>query len=131
MDGRWVFIEWDAEWGMGLTPDGWQADSIRVLLGKRAPLRDLFAALIKNGEYRAYFRSEVDRYLEGDLSPENVRRHVDREAEAVRPVIPSELRTNAAGFTPEIWEANVETLRRFADNRGKVFRRLVARALEE
>jgi hypothetical protein len=130
--GKWIFLSWDAEWGLGLTPQGYTSDSFRATFDRQErviPIRDLLAALLESAEYRAYLRKETERHLAGALGADNVRRHVDRNAAAIRPLIARELQANAGGFPPEIWERSVETVRAFAGRRGPYFRRLVERWL--
>ena len=126
-DSKWIFLSWDAEWGLGLTPGGFKSDSLRAMLlrKERSLIRDLFVGLLENEEYRAYFRKEVDRHLEGALRSENVSRHIASNARAIRAAIPAELEANAPGFTADMWERNVESLTAFATRRGPYFRRLV------
>jgi hypothetical protein len=128
---KWVFLSWDNEWGMGLTPPGYQADSYAVLLAKKGQIRDLFFALLTSEEYRKYFLREVERHLVGALSPERVEKHIEEEVKAVNAVIPAELRRNAPAFSTAVWRQNVETLRRFAAARGSFFRELSAWKLGE
>jgi hypothetical protein len=127
--GQWVFLSWDAEWGLGHTPAGYGADSLRVFLSKRGQIRDLLAALLQNASYRSYFLREVDRYLEGPLSVENVLHRVDEEAARVEPFIPEELSHFAPAYEMKDWERNVEIVRRFARKRGPIFRRLMHETL--
>jgi hypothetical protein len=126
---RWIFIEWDAEWGMGLTPESYTADSYAFMMSRPAQIRDLFVGLLQNEEYRKFYKSEVARHLGGALKAENVLKHINLQAAAVTPLIPLELRTNARGFDFRLWQRNVELLRQFAARRGPYFARLTDRAL--
>jgi spore coat protein CotH len=54
-DGKWFFLTWDAEYSLGLRPQGYQANSIAYMMSpngrRRGPggtyLRLLFSALVK------------------------------------------------------------------------------------
>ena len=127
---KWSFLCWDLEWGLGHTPTGYQASSIRTMLAKRSPIRDLFAALIASPAYREYFRKEAARHLEGALRPEKVDEHVTRHRDRIAPVIPHELRTQGHGYAFGAWERNVEVVRNFARRRAKHFARIVESSLD-
>ena len=124
---RWVFFCWDAEWGMGLNPSGWRADSFRFIVGKKGRIRDLFVELWKHREYRERFREAARAALAGPLSPENVEATVRRHFEQLRPVIEDELETLAPRYSVARWVQNVQVVHDFARRRQSVFRRLVER----
>ena len=128
---KWIFLCWDAEWGMGHTPTGWAADSFKTLFDKTGVIRGLLFALFKDPEYRKSFRADVERYLSGALSPENVAKRVNEEEARVAPFMPLELRVNAQGFSERDWRNNVEILRVFGANRKAKFLQLTERALEK
>ncbi len=122
-DGRWFFLSWDAEWGIGLRPWGWRSDAGMALLGNGGGgvIRDLFQALLSNATYRRYLLQEVARHLEGALRSENVLARIARERERIEPVMEAEL---DEFFRPDAlrdWARNVEEMERFAKNRGPVF----------
>jgi hypothetical protein len=124
-DGRWIFLSWDAEFGLGLMRPGVNADTFQHVLtssDNRGPtaFRILLTGLLENDRYRKYFVSELDRYLAGVLSPENVVAHVDRLAAIIRPDVKEEL-TRTAAQTDD-WEANLEQLRNTILQRGPALR---------
>jgi len=125
-DGRWIFLSWDTEWGLGLNPGGFQAASFDALIhGRRGGvIRDLFQALLASETYRAYLRKQIDGHLAGALRPERVLQHIEREARIIRPFMEAELATFTDGFDLSDWERNLDAVRRFARGRGEFFREL-------
>ncbi len=121
-DGRWVFLTWDTEWGLGLNPGGHQAASFDALLHRRGGvIRDLFQGLLASETYRTYLRKEIEDHLAGALRPERVLEHIEREARTIRPFMEEELAAFTDGFGMSDWERNLETVRRFARGRGEFF----------
>ncbi len=121
--GRWMFLEWDAEWGMGLRPWGYQADAARALVSNAGGglIRDLFEGLIASEKYRRHFLEEVRRHLRGALDPERVLRHVHRQRDLVAPVMEREIETFFRSGGHADWLRNVREVERFARLRGEVF----------
>ncbi len=93
--GRWIFMCWDSEWGLGYrhphkgdAPTDIDLDPYAFMDSGGASghslIRKLFMALLSNPGYRDYYQAEVKRYLSGPLSSKNilgrVRGHRDRIA---------------------------------------------------
>jgi hypothetical protein len=129
--GRWIFLSWDAEWGLGLRPSGWEADSFLYHLAQRNSIRDLLAALLGHRKYRAFFLEKVKEHLEGALRPEKVLAHLARNREAIAPVMEEELRRFAGGYSLDSWRTNVARAESFARERGGVFLRQMESHLSE
>lgn len=122
-DGRWIFLSWDAEFGIGLIPSGHSADSLEFALGRNGYIREIFESLLGNAEYRRYFAHEVDRHVWSVLSGDNVLAHIDRLVDRVTPDIREEFA--AFGRSEGDFLRNVDEMREFARWRGPVFQRLV------
>ena len=134
-DGKWLFLSWDAEFGLGLRPHGYQTDSIAYLMARngsrRGPggpyIRQLFHALLKSPEYRKYFVSEAERHLAGALEPSRVLDHIQLQVNRIDAVMATECDDFAPGYDYDDWRQNVETVKNFARHRGRFFRSLLAR----
>ena len=127
-DGKWIFLNWDAEFILGLDATFEGANTFHAVfrsndnLGPTA-FRVLLSRLLKDPRYRNEFADEVDRYLEGVLSPTNVITHARRLATSIRPDVREELaRTNGR---QEDWEANLEHLHATIRERGPQVRHQV------
>jgi hypothetical protein len=131
--GKWIFLSWDAEWALGLNPEGVSNDSFDFLFrrGRKAgTIGQLFLALVaQSATYRSYFRSEVARHLAGALRPANVLRHVDRQEALVAPAMEAEIATFAPGYSFGSWQRNIDSMRAFARERGEHFVRHVEQHL--
>jgi hypothetical protein len=123
-DGRWIFLSWDAEFGIGLIPGGFSTDTFSHVLSRAdASLTTILTALLENRRYRAFFLAEVERHLNGALSPENVMAHIRQQRALIAPDVPEECAL--AGQTVAAWERNVQTLEVFAQNRNTVMRNFI------
>ena len=122
--GRWRFLSWDAEWGIGLSPTGFSRDTYAHVVGsrKKGTIRDIFVALVNNAGYTEYFQSEVERYLDGPLSPENVIEKIIRHQGEIAPLMPLECTVVARGNSPLNWIRGIQSLVQFAQNRPRHFR---------
>jgi CotH protein/chitobiase/beta-hexosaminidase-like protein len=120
---RWIFLVWDAEWGMGLRPWGFQADAAQALVFNQGGglIRDLFRELIANPKYRSYFLDELHRQLRSALAPESVLRAVERQKGLVDPVMKREIDTFFRQGAYSTWLRNVQEMETFARMRGPVF----------
>ena len=122
-EGRWIFLSWDAEFGIGLIPSGYTADSLTFALGQGGYLRDCLQGLIENAGYRDFFASEVDRHIFFSLRPANVQTHIERLRAAIAPDMPEEVQLT--GNTLAQWQNNINTTRTFAGNRSAFYRSAV------
>jgi hypothetical protein len=125
-DGRWIFLSWDAEFGIGLIPGGYSSDSFAFTLSRTGYVRDIFDGFLRSPTYRAYFLSELDRHLAGALRPQSVLAHIRRLGNLASPGMPQEVQF--FGRTYNDWLVNVAAMETFATNRGTVFRNFVRNA---
>ncbi len=123
--GRWIFLSWDAEWGLGWRDPGYNDELFSFVLSKagRGVIPDLFNTLVGYEEYRRFFEERAERHLEAALSPANALAHVERHRARIDPLIAEEIARFAPGHSPARWRANVERVRHFVANRGAYFRR--------
>jgi hypothetical protein len=121
--GRWRFLSWDAEWGIGLIPQGFAADSYAHVTGTKGTIRDLFVALAASAGYAEYFQKEVERHLEGALSAENVIEKIRLHQGEIAPLMPLECTFVAPGNSPAAWMRGIQRLVDFARGRPEHFRR--------
>ncbi len=95
LGGKWRFLCWDAEWGLGLNPSGYSEDSLSFALQRGGVLTDLFRALFQNAGYRTEFEAALERALAGPLAPDAVVARIEAEADAIDPAMRHELATLA------------------------------------
>ncbi|MBN1422226.1 MAG: CotH kinase family protein [Planctomycetes bacterium] len=123
-DGKWIFLSWDAEFGIGLIPGGWSSDTFAHVFSKNtASLTVIFSALLENPGYRRYFLDELDRQLAGALAPENVLAHIRRLRGTIAPDMSRECAL--AGQSVQTWRNNVAVLETFAGARNPIILRYV------
>ena len=119
-EGKWLFLCWDAEFGVGLIPGGYTANSLDFVVGRNGYIRDVFVNLLDSPLYQAYFLEELDRHLQGPLRSDLVARDIGLLEDIVTPDIPEE--TAFFNRTLANWQNNVDTMLTFARNRNQVFR---------
>lgn len=122
-DGKWIFLSWDAEFGIGLIPQGYGEDSFAFTLTRGGYIREIFEGLLENAGYRAYFLREVERHLEGALYPDNVLARIRRLRDLVSPDMGAEC--VLFGRTLDAWRSNLAAMETFAAGRGAVFLRTI------
>ena len=122
-DGKWIFMCWDAEFGIGLSPQGYNADTLSHTVGRNGYIRDIFANVLASPRYRELFIRALDQYSAVALSPQNVQRHLVSLRGVVESDIPEEM--TQFGQTPEHWSNNVNTMMSFALNRTRAFTNIV------
>ena len=118
--GRWTFLSWDAEFGLGRNPGGWSSDTFNHVLSRNSSLSTIMSSLINSPDYAQYLIEELDRYLEGPLSPQNVITEIRRHKSAIEGDMIEECRMS--GQSIGTWNANVRTLEVFAQRRGPAIR---------
>jgi hypothetical protein len=118
-DGKWIFLCWDAEFGVGLIPPGSSANTFEFVFERSGNLRDIFESLLASPIFRSFFAEEADRHAYGALIRENIVRHIDLLVEKVAGDIPEEVALY--GQPVSRWAANVEECRGFAGSRLPVF----------
>ena len=122
-DGRWIFLSWDAEFGLGRNPGGWSVDTFNHVLGRSSGLSTIMVSLIASPDYAQYFIDELDRHLEGPLSAQNVITEIRRHKNAIEGDMIEECQMS--GQSIGTWNANIRTLEVFAQRRGPAIRNAI------
>ena len=124
-DGKWIFLCWDAEWGLGYRHPGFGDAHYGIDMDPYAfmdsgggyggsLIRLIFLAALDNPEYVAYYRRAVRQYLEGPLSTENILRHVHRHRDAIAEDLAVEYRNRGQGL--DRWHEQIRQVELFARN---------------
>jgi hypothetical protein len=118
--GRWTFLVWDAEAGLGRgAGGGFEADTLKHVYRLRsAPVAGLFVSLMENIQFRELFLKEAERQLDSVLLPENVRGHIRRLRDRIAPDVLEDLQRIFPDLEDTaVWEAAIRDLETFADER--------------
>ena len=123
-NGKWRFLVWDAEAGVGRWPVGFEANTLKhVYRLKNAPVARLFVRLMRNPRFQTLVLEEAERQLEGTLLPENVRNSIRRLHDGIAPDVLEDLQRNFPDIKDTaVWEAAIRDLETFADRRPAVLR---------
>ena len=123
--GKWMFLCWDAEWGLGGGPYGHDVDAYAFMDSGGAyghgMSRALFFALISNPGYCEYYQQEVRRHLRGALRTHNTLRLIHRHRDAIAADIEQEFESR--GHDKERWRGQIENIERFLEHCGEHFQR--------
>lgn len=144
---RWIFHEWDSEWGLGLRPQGWSSNTLRWAQGDNfhlstshngtiAPLSNLFNGndldtrrtrdingILDNATGRRDFIAAMENLLNFEVDPTKATADFDRYVAQIASEIPRE--ANRWGGQALVgsatlisyWNAAVPKLRSFLANR--------------
>ncbi len=118
-DGKWIFLCWDGEFGVGLIPEGYDADTFEFIFSRRGFVREILESLLENAGYREYFVEEADRHRYGALGPDRVLAHVRR----LHDLVEHDMDREAAAFGRDgsDWADNIRDCVQFARHRGPYF----------
>ena len=131
-DGKWIFLCWDSEWGLGYrhpglgdAPYGPEVDPYAFMDSGgaygRGLTRMLFFALIDNPGYCEYYQQEVRKHLNGALATKNIMRHIHRHRDTIASDI--ELEYKARGYDKQRWYQQLEEVELFAQHCPKFFQK--------
>ena len=123
-DGKWIFLCWDAEWGLGGTPSRHPNMDPYAFIDSGGAYghglsRKLFFALIGNPGYCDYYQDEVRRYLGTALSPENTLPLIRRHRDAIAADIEREF--EASGSNKDLWHSQIAEIEKFIRKSGDFF----------
>ena len=122
-NGKWIFLCWDSEWGLGGGPYGPAVDPYAFIDSGGAYghslIRKLFFALIGNPDYNEYYQKEVRRYLNTTLLPENALRHIHHHRDTIAADIEHEFETR--GYDKEQWHSQIAKIEKIIKNCGGFF----------
>ena len=123
-DGQWIFLSWDAEFGIGRNPGGFGSDTFQHVFNRSdAPLTTILSGLLRNSDYQRFFLEEVDRHLSQALAPGNVLVHIRRLRDIIVRDIPAEV--SVAGGSISSWNANIRNMENFARGRNARIRSFI------
>ncbi|MBN2329614.1 MAG: CotH kinase family protein [Candidatus Omnitrophica bacterium] len=127
-EGPWIYQIWDMEYSFGSGSKGYKTNvNVYDYLDGDQPLGSLFARLIRNPAYQAYYWEQVDRYLSTALSEENVLKRLNARLDEIRDAIPWEAEKwgEAKGGDPEKtpvdWEKAAQQARDFVSVRTPIY----------
>ncbi len=124
-DGKWMFLCWDAEWGLAGMPRTYKLDPYAFIDSGGAYgnglQRNLFFALLSNPGYREYYQNEVRRHLSEALKRENVMRQVVRHRDRIQFDIENEFERK--GSSRERWQRSIGLVEEFVQNRNSLFQK--------
>jgi hypothetical protein len=156
---KWVFHEWDSEWGLGLRPQGWTSDTMQWAMGnnyqlspshngKIAPLSNLFNGndldasrtsdingILDNPAGKRDFLNSVEDLLNFQVVPAKATAQFDVYVDQIRTEIPRESArwasstAQTAATLNGYWDNAVINLRNFLANRPAFIRNLLATKL--
>ena len=133
-DGRWRWMVYDLDWGMGyglLERDG---DPVEFNMMDYM-LRDhesvmLFRELMKNQQLQLRFTEVMDELLETVFMTEHVQQKIDELAATIRPEIPRSIARWENIESVDAWEQNVKVLHDFAEKRPGIVRNHLMNAFD-
>ena len=129
-DGKWIFLCWDSEWGLGYRHSGVDAH----LYGTHTDpygfmdsggganyglISTLFRAMLENPGYRQYYQQQVREHLQGALTTENIMQHVHRHRDAIATEMKHEFETR--NYNLEQWNRQLAQIELFANYAPKTF----------
>ncbi len=120
--GRWRWILYDAEWGLGLNDSSYAHNTLAWALSAKggnwqhAPWSTYLARkLLENEGYRRYFVNVYADYLNSVFRPECTLPILHQLADAIADEIPRHMRR--WGYNPGIWTAEIATIEEFLRQR--------------
>lgn len=120
-DGRWRWMLFDLDWGMGLKVPNYDGDPVTYNMIDHM-LQDeermiLFKSLMENEDIKEKFIVIMLKLLNDNFEPSNVKDKIDELSSAIRPEIPHTINRWEAIQSIELWEDNLTTLYAFAEKR--------------
>lgn len=125
-DGRWRWMVYDLDWGMGyglLERDGnpIEFNMMNYMLRDHESVL-LFKELMGNKELQLKFAEIMDDLLNTVFSTENVNQKIDELAATIRPEIPKSIERWENIESIDAWEQNINVLYKFAEKRPAIVR---------
>lgn len=146
-NARWIFHEWDTEWGLGLRPQGWESDSMQWAMGNNfhlstshngriAPLSMLFNGndldasrtsdingILDNPNGLRDFLVSLEDFMNFQVPPSKAVAEFDHYVNLIESEVPREAArwasstSRTAAQLQGFWESGVADLRLFLQNR--------------
>lgn len=120
-DGRWRWMLFDLDWGMGYGLLGKEGDPIKYNMLAHMTTDEeavqLFKSLMDNQTVKDQFTKTLLTLLNDNFKAENVHKKIDELAAEIRPEIPKMIARWDNIESVDVWEDNIQLLHRFADER--------------
>lgn len=118
-DGRWRWMLYDLDWGMGYGLLGLEGDPIKYNMLEHMLDEDdksvlLFKNLMENEALKERFATTMLNLLQNNFDVNTVQLKIDELAAAIRPEIPQSIARWENIESVDVWEENVNTLHEFA-----------------
>lgn len=125
-DGRWRWMVFDLDWGMGYGLFRADGDPINYnmlehLLGDDKSVK-LFKNLMENQALKERFAETMIQLLETNFETTTVQEKINEMASVIRPEIPQSIARWENIASVEVWEENIEKLHEFATKRPDVLK---------
>ena len=130
-DGRWRWMLFDTDWGMGLREVDQSYNQETLMWVQRDhPSVDLFRGIIKNEEAKTFFVNTMLDLLNTSFSTENVTAKIDEFSNVIAAEMPTSIkRWNNVGSMDE-WHENLATLYEFAEKRPDIVKAHLIKRLQ-
>lgn len=123
-DGRWRWMLYDLDWGMGYGLLGTEGDPVEFNMIEYAQsdseYMTLFRNIIKNENAKERFIEKLIVLLNTNFKAENVKKKIDELSNNIRPEIANSISRWENIESVEKWEENIQVLYEFAEKRPKV-----------
>ena len=123
-DGRWRWMLYDLDWGMGygllnIEGDPLHYNMIEHILNKQQGT-EVFKGLMKNKKAKDRFHRIMLTLLDTNFKPSNVKEKINELSSNIRPEIPQSIKRWKNIESSQKWEENIEVLLEFAERRPQI-----------
>ncbi len=127
-DGRWRWILYDTDFGFGWPGGAGSSEhnTLALATGSSADSAIILNTLLRNEQFRNSFINAFAGYLNTAFHPDTVIASIDRLEAEYAPLMPDHINRYGLPGSVEIWQANIEALRRFALERPDHVRRHIS-----
>lgn len=125
-DGRWRYLLYDLDWGMGYGLLNIKGDPISFnmldhVLSKRKEMT-LFRQLMTHEQTKKQFIHILMDLLRTNFATDRVQQFINRLTEQIRPAIELSINRWENIDSVKVWEQNIDNLHKFAEKRPKIVR---------
>lgn len=123
-DGRWRYLLYDLDWGMGygllnLDGDPVTFNMLKYVLSDREEMA-LFKGLMENQSFREKFLQVMLKLLRNQFAPRRVKQMIDKLSNQIRSEIKRSITRWENIQSVEKWEKNINQLYEFAERRPSI-----------
>ncbi len=130
-NGQWRWIINDMDYSFGYNPGSEDIDLFQRLKTSPSATGKLFTALMKNTEFKQLFTSRLTQLLNGTLSSTTLLQHIEQARSSLLEEMPFHIDRWRKIGSIEAWEANIEAMRMFAQQRGAKVEQHLQQYLEQ